>query len=205
MIVSQKHKFIFIRVPRTASTSIQLALGKICGPDDIVTSDNRLKPEKYPEYIPRNDEGFGKHIAAEKIKGKITPEIWNRYFKFAFERNPFDKVVSHYHMKKVKGYDKNFKEFCADCASGVVKIFRKGIELYSIDGKIAVDFIGKYENLNEDFNFVCEKLNLPKLELTKERVSLGKEKDYRKYYDDESRKIVEEHFSREIKLFNYKF
>jgi len=202
MIISHKHKFIFIRVPKTASTSIQLALGKICGPGDIVSAFR--EPNIAPDHHPRNDEGYVPHTAARKIKRKITPEIWNRYFKFAFERNPFDKMVSQYHMKISKGYDKSFKEFCLECAGGV-RSFRKGIELYSKGGKIVVDFIGKYENLNEDFNFVCEKLNLPKLELTRERARPRKEKDYRKYYDDETRKIVEERFSREIKLFNYKF
>jgi len=202
MIISHKHKFIFIRVPKTASTSIQLALGKICGPDDIVTAF--FDTDASPYHHPRNNAEYGPHTAARKIKRKISPEIWDSYFKFAFERNPFDKVVSRYHMKILKSYDKSFKEFCLECAGGV-RSFVKGIELYSIDGKIVVDFIGKYENLNEDFNFVCDKLNLPKLELTRERARSRKESDYRKYYDDESRRLVEEHFAREIKLFNYKF
>jgi len=204
VIISYKHKFIFIRVPKTASTSIQLALGKICGPYDIVTAFTG-PPSWTLDHNPRNDEKYKPHTAAIKIKETVSPEIWNSYFKFAFERNPFDKVVSTWDYRLHWKHDhKSFKQFCKEVSQGS-GVFTNASELYTIGNKVVVDFIGKYENLEEDFNFVCKKLNLPEIELTRERVGSRQEKDYRKYYDDETKRIVEEYYAREIELFNYKF
>jgi len=145
-------------------------------------------------------------LQQEKIKRNVSPEIWNSYFKFAFERNPFDKVVSDYNRRIThNNYDKSFKQYCLECSSGLMK-FRNGFKLYSSkDGKIIVDFIGKYENLQDDFNFVCNKLNLSEIELKRKNVSHKNNYNYRTYYDDESKRIVEEQYSKVIKLFNYKF
>jgi len=202
MIISHKYKFIFIRVPKTASTSIQFALGKICGAKDIVT----YFVEQVSGHKPRNFEGFGPHTAAWKIKREIKPEIWNTYFKFAFERNPFDKMVSFYSRKKFRErYQGSFKQFCLDCSEGKIN-FPLGFRMYTIKGELAVDFIGRYETLKKDFEFVRNKLELPPIELTFEKGGYRKDKShYSTFYDDESRKIVEKHYSREIDFFGYKF
>ena len=202
MIISHKYKFIFIRVPKTASTSIQFALGKICGPKDIVT----YFKEQIPGHKSRNYEGFGPHTPARKIKREIKPEIWNNYFKFAFERNPFDKMISSYSRKtSIDHYQGSFKQFCLDCSEGKWN-FPLGFRMYTIKGELSVDFIGKYETLNSDFEFVRNKLGLPPMELTHEKGDYRKDKShYSTFYDDESRKIVEKHYSREINFFGYKF
>lgn len=103
MIVSHRHRFIFIKSAKTASSSIELMLSKICGPDDVLTSlapfDERFDADYY-EFQPRNNEGFENHMSASEIKKKVGEGIWNQYLKITVVRNPWDMVVSRYHWEK---------------------------------------------------------------------------------------------------------
>ena len=105
-IISHKYKFIFIRVRKTASTSMQILLSNLCGPFDIITSlkDKDLtKPFRDKNnwnYIQSKKPVFYNHIPAFKVKEMICYQdkrIWNEYFKFCFERNPWDKALSVYY------------------------------------------------------------------------------------------------------------
>src|SRR5688572_28246498 len=111
MIISHKHKFIFLKTNKTAGTSVEIALSKICGPDDIITpivpEDEQVRTElgyRGPQhcYAPLSDYTFwdrvklfvkGKkklkyyhHISAREVKALIGEEVWNSYYKFCFER-----------------------------------------------------------------------------------------------------------------------
>ena len=70
-------------------------------------------------------------------------------------------------------------------------------------GNIAVDFIGRFENIKEDFKKITDKLNI-KRTLKKTNTSKRKE-DYRLYYDEETKAIVNEVYRKDIQLFNYEF
>jgi len=102
------------------------------------------------------------------------------------------------------GYIGTFKDFCIDCKNNPEK-FPPGSRFYSINNQIAVDFVGRYETLNKDFQYICKKLNIPfEGDLPKLRNQSRKvKKHYSEYYDDECKLIVEEHFSKEISYFNY--
>jgi len=204
LIISHKYKFIFIKTPKTAGTSIEIALAKICDSKDVVTPYDRVV---FEGHVPRNYGDFKQHSSARKIKKSVTPVIWNNYFKFTFERNPFEKMVSMYWFRIGEGFFKGtFKDFCIDCKNNPKK-FPKGFQIYGIDDKIAVDFVGRYETLNEDFKYICKKLNLPcEVELPSLRAQYQKDrKHYKEYYDSESKKNVEKQYWREIKWLNYKF
>jgi len=204
LIISHKFKFIFIKTHKTAGTSIEVALANVCDKDDVVTRFGNFEVEGFK---PRNYEGFRQHMPILQIKEMIPIETWNNYFKFCFERNPFDKMVSWYWDKIYhKKFTKSFREFCLDCSKGL-RNFPKGFELYTINDKVVVDFIGKHETLKKDFEYVCKKSGIPyQDELPQERSTYRKDPShYSEYYDSETKKIVEDHFEKEISLFGYSF
>ena len=206
MIISHKYKFIFIKTRKTAGTSLEMYLSQYCGSNDIVT---RFGIET-KGHEPRNFDGFDDpHISCKEIKSKISPEIWNEYYKFTFERNPWDKMVSWFwHQGTVIDIlkDLTFEEFCNKCKDGLHTI-PTDFEKYTIDGKICVDFIGKYENLLEDLNSVCQKLGLPfepPLPRLKSEFKINKN-HYSNFYNESTKKFVQSIFSKEIEHFGYFF
>jgi len=206
MIISHKYKFIFVKTRKTASTSIEVALSKLCTQEDIVTPIN----PKVEGHQPRNYGGFFNHISLPKIKSKISPELYKTYYKFIFERNPWDKMVSYYwYCKKRWNVTENFREFCLKCKKENIGNYSipSDIDRYSINGKIDVDFIGRYESLESDFKKICRKLEIPFTgNLTREKSDFRQDQGhYFSYYDSETKKKIEQEFAREIKTFGYTF
>jgi hypothetical protein len=70
-------------------------------------------------------------------------------------------------------------------------------------GCIAVDYIGRFENLQEDFAVICERLKIEKVQLPVKNKSEGKH--YRKYYTQSSRELVEIKLAKELEMFKYEF
>ena len=107
MIISHKHKFIFIKTNKTAGTSIEIALSKICGSRDVITpispEDEALR-KKLGYRGPQNCLGlngieFVNHLTAARIKEGVEQKIWNEYYKFCFQRNPWDRIISLYYWR----------------------------------------------------------------------------------------------------------
>jgi hypothetical protein len=157
---------------------------------------------------------------------KYQPEDWARYFKFTIVRNPWARLVSCYQDKiiRLKPTASNlrsakhgnnlrwqlnlqkpsFKEF--------LEIVTKAENIQADDhwdtyhNRVVfedVDFIGRLENIQEDFNTICDKLGIPQLELPHRNKS--KHKHYSEYYDDESIELVAKAYKKDIDLFGYKF
>ena len=230
MIISHKHKFIFIKTAKTAGTSMEIALSGLCGPEDIITpilpEDEKLRRELgYPGpqncLAPITDYGlkdlgkllvrrrprlrFYNHISAREIKRHLNPWVWNRYYKFCFERNPWDRVLSFYFWHYKQEPRPSLQEFIA---SGKPEILRKrGYELYTINGQVVVDRVCFYENLGYEMEQVRRQLELPQeLELPRTKSAYRiRRSSYREEYSPEERYKVQEMFSREIALLGYSF
>lgn len=231
MILSHKHRFIYIKTYKTASTSIEAALSQICGSDDVITPaseplmehrkgrqaqnyrlDHPLVPKRplwrrllgRPERHYHPSVGFYEHMPAWRVRQYVGEELWRSYYKFSFERNPWDRQVSWYFYKtKSKTPRPTFEAFNADVRRAYVENF----DLYSMDDAICVDFVGRYEELKSDFNKALKAIGLTgKISLPKVNVSDAREGgDYHGWFTEEARDQVARWYAREIAAFGYEF
>jgi hypothetical protein len=228
MILSHKHKFIYIKTRKTASSSIEAMLSQICGPEDVITptsdrlmTGERRPPQNYrfdhplvpkrplvrrllgrPERLYHPTIGFYEHIPAWRIKGYVGDEVWNSYYKFTFERNPWDKQISWYYYKtKSKTERPSFESFMRNKEKALVDNY----PLYTTGGKIAVDFVGLYENLSDDLGRVLDVIGVNNTGPLPQLNVFGKGEGYRDLYSDKTRRLVEEWYAPEIKAFGYQF
>lgn len=216
MFLSYKHKFLFVHIAKTGGTSIRAALMPL-----------RLKD---PYYVPlavcsrlsslfnhRLGCKFPRHSKVIAAYEMLPREFFNELFKFAFVRNPWDLQVSSFHHIKrerphlMNGIDdfETFLRWKLDPKRSYQYHIDTSIELqsdYLIDlhGKTLVDFIGRYERLEEDFQEVCSRVGLTNIELPHKRKAKDR-KSYREYYNPFTQQLVAEHFKQDIEMFGYEF
>jgi hypothetical protein len=187
-MINHQYKCIFIHVIKTGGVSVCNALN--------------MKAKQF-------------HVSASKIKS-ITKDKWNNYFTFSFTRNPWDKMVSQYFYNG-QCYTKDFNKYISRWYYG-----KKFVTSYSCIHSdyfdLNLDFIGRFENFQKDFDFVCKKIGRPATILPHENsvpITSGpngekvfpkpKEIHYSKLYNQDSIDMVAEKFSKDIKLFDYEF
>ena len=230
MIICHKYRFIFIKTNKTAGTSIEIALSKHCAASDIITpissEDEQLRsnqgfrgPQNY--LAPIWDYGVGdltrflfkgerksrfyNHISAQDVKTHIGEEIWKSYFKFCFERNPWDRMISLYYWRYQSEPRPTISEFVESRIPLVLK--RRGFQLYTINGKSVVDRICRYENISEELEAIRKKLGISeKLELPQAKSRFRKDRrSYRELFDEKQQAAIADLFSDEISLLGYEF
>jgi hypothetical protein len=202
MPISIPHKCIFVHIPKTGGTSMEYALG-MHGNEKTIGIKKRSNRDLIQDCI------FGQgqqHKAIEEI-AKCRPEIMN-FFKFSFVRNPWDKFVSAVlfsgpESQIEENISKNdFKKLSQRNFHDPSHFTPQHKFIYS-HGKLAVDFVGRFENLNKDFSKVCEKLSINKQ--LEHRMKVYGKKHYTEYYDNEMIDFIAKEYQKDIELFNYKF
>jgi hypothetical protein len=213
VIVSHEHKFIFLKTMKTAGTSVEIALSRHCGPDDIITATSPGEEELRREYAGRGPQNHDlghrllySHMKASRVRQLVGPEVWAEYFKFTVERNPWDAVVSSYSWvtRERPGsrerQSMTFEEFLERVPS-----MRSNSSIYRIRGEVAVDKVCRYESLADDLEEVRQRLGLPPLELPHAKGGFRDERHYRTYYRPEDVERVRTWFADTIETFGYDF
>jgi hypothetical protein len=144
-------------------------------------------------------------------KFTVTKEQYASYFKFAFIRNPWSRAYSWYKaVMRDEDMRKYFKITEPLSLNEFLRLFKgKGALrpqtcwIKNFSGAIPLDYIGRFENLNEDFKEACKLMNIAPITLP--HASKGTETDYREDYDKESINIIRESYKEEIELFSYSF
>jgi len=167
---SEKYKFLFIHPQKTAGGSIKQSLRNTFG------RENTIEPE--------HSGHWGYNHFEDYIDGNIK-----NYFTFSVVRNPWDRAVSYFnHLRRHKNYKKPFGMFCRD-------VYPKDLLMkpkISKSGKIATDYIIKFENLEEDFDEVM--MHLKKQEyfkLLKNDWGNNNKKNYRSFYTKKTKETID--------------
>tara|TARA_Y100000310_G_C20633704_1_gene790045 strand:+ start:113 stop:814 length:702 start_codon:yes stop_codon:yes gene_type:complete len=232
-MISEKYKFIFIHVYKTGGVSIQSSILNTLKSNvfnNETVSDLSELGCKIKTLSGRGREDRS-HITASTYRHLLLKEnrldVWNNYFKFAFIRNPWDRLVSLYfhNMKNNevfrKKYDsdvfvqKSFNKFLLKYTSNkkisnkiLIKGFNYGL-LTNIDWisnssrEPIIDFVGRFENLQEDFDVICKKTGMPKQKLPHENKT--NHKHYTEYYNEETKGLVAQKYAKDIEYFGYEF
>lgn len=221
MLISHKHKFIFLHNYKVAGMSITKALSSYALVDSPKTSLISL----FIDYCGLNNifnglTGTGldrltskycysKHINASELKDSMPDKHFNRYFKFGFVRNPWDWQVSLYSYMKNK-VDHHQHHLIKNMSFEDYIEWRVNEDLhlqksffYDSSDNCLVDFIGKLENIESEVEQISKKINI-KINLPHVNKSKRK-RDYKTYYNSNTRKMIEQHFEEDIRLFNYQY
>ena len=202
MILHDK-RLIFVHIQKTGGESISAALGQ-----------NFQCPEK--------------HFFANQLRQLYGSETWSAYFKFAFVRNPWDRLVSWWSMidahreaaatgapmnvfhRFVLEKAKTFDEFLENCdeeiadSDGLKWIFRNQLDyLTDSSGRQIVDFVGRFERISDDFDLISTKFLGERNLLS--HLNKSSHRHYANYFTPALAKKVERNYERDIEAFGYVF
>ncbi len=180
-------RFVFIHINKTGGSSIERALN--------LPLEHRTALQKIEE---------------------LGRKEWDSRFTFAFVRNPWDKVVSHYHYRVRTNQTKlgenpiGFKEWVQLTYGEQDPVFYDNPVMFMpqanwvVDeiGQVAVNFVGRFENLSRDFEYACQRLGRT-VELP--HVKASRHKPFTEYFDESTRQIVATWFAEDIENFGYEF
>ncbi len=227
MIVSHKHRFIFLKTRGTASTRIEVALSKFCGDDDIITAvapeDESLRAQhglrgRQNDLRPLADYSFAdwlrfttrwrrshfeEHTTAATLKAALGTRVWSSYFKFCVERDPWDKIVSGYHWQ-TRHHDP--RPDLIEFLRGADPRRLSNFEIYAIDGVLAMDRVVRFERFAADLEDVRNLLDLPEpLQVQAPTGQNDQLPHYSQVLGSKERAIIDAVCRREIELFDYGF
>lgn len=202
MIISHKYQFIFIKTRKTAGTSIESYLSQYCGDTDVLTP---ISPPMNM-HKPRNSDGFYNHMDASSVRDKIGIPMWDKYYKFCVERNPWDKTLSYYHMLNYRSdgklsIDDYFlsADYCVDHPAYVDP---------QNHSHIIVDRVLKYESIIDELRLVFDRLRIPfsgELGIYAKSEYRTDKRHYKEVLSDKQAELISNAFAKEISFFGYSY
>jgi hypothetical protein len=179
-MISHHYKCVFVHIPKTAGQSIELAFLNALNLNWNERAELLLGPNTDPHKGPPRLA----HLTIAEYLGYnyLTAQQYGEYFKFAFVRNPWARLVSEYNFSYKKTHTfknfvlQHFPEPEQDNYQTSKDAYRHIIPQYKYlfdgNGDQLVDFIGRFERLEADFSEICRRLDLPRLQLPRKNSSV---------------------------------
>lgn len=216
-IALHRFKALYFFIPKVACSSLKIVCSRLLN----MEPPDPENPLRYPHK---------RHFPYVK-RSEILNE-YRHYFKFAFVRNPWDRIVSCFNNKIHKSPDYNdqwykngvadnfwrygdrfwggmsFKDFVYTVASipdqeAEEHIRPQSLFLTDKEGNRLVDFMGKFENLQDDLTFISTKLHFPPFDLP--HLLKTRHGHYKDYYTEETKKVIATRYDRDIEMLEYEF
>ncbi|MEJ2383288.1 MAG: sulfotransferase family 2 domain-containing protein [Xanthomonadales bacterium] len=227
-MICREYQCLFVHVPKTAGQSVEQFFMDRLGLDwdrdraEVMLGDN---PDRE-----RGTEKLAHLTAAEYVEdGFVSAEEYAALFKFSFVRNPYERIVSEYLYRNYFSH-RSFRDFVLrrlpppGWGDDYRHVMPQYDMLHDANGRLLVDFVGRFENLQQDFGEVCARLGIENAALPhrnrsnkrsrtlKRRVRNfvfrngedGKRR-YTDFYDDETRAAVARLYRQDIEAFGYGF
>jgi len=218
-MINHEHKFIFIHVPKCAGTSIESLFAPDAEREDVHGTHNGQVWNKHMTLL---DSEHKFPDLSNYFKFSFVRNPWSMtlsMYKYLWESNYSWPTRWRSNKTKFKYFDIEFSDYVktylpnyptirsVDIISSPgreVSVPKSDTLLQWITGKNwSLDFIGKFENLQKDFNVVCDKIKIPSQQLPHHNRT--EHENYTKHYDDETRQIVAEKYAKDIEYFGYEF
>jgi len=195
MIISHAHRFVFIKTRKVAGTSVETALLPHLDEHDI--------------YIHHLNQPINKCVAHAKWTDvrQRWPKVWDKYYSFSVERNPWDKVVSFYWWEKAVAEFKGevfpaFDVWFDNKPRGVLRDWT----WYANSLAPKVNRVLLYDDIQAEFDSLCTDLVIPITTLPRKHAHTRLLPDhYSLYYTDQRRDLVHQQFAKEISTFGFQF
>lgn len=210
MMVSIEKNFIFIHVAKTGGQSMKNVLRP------YAVQKNGGQWRRLLSHLPVReavDAQFGPHTSARWARRKLPRDFFNRAFKFGLVRNPYELAVSRYFFVRSNAdhhhHEDARKQSFADFLLAQKRRSRWGEKdqtamLCDTDGRLLVDKVYRFEDIKDAYKDIVRRLGLQDAPpLT--RMNASRHADYRNYYSDQKKALVEELWKRDIERFGYTF
>ena len=227
-MICREYNCLFVHIPKAAGQSIEQFFMDRLGLDwDRDREQMLLQANEDPGC---GTEKLAHLSAAEYVGcGYLSQDLFEGLFKFSFVRNPWARLLSEYRYRNYF-HHRSFRDFVLNRMPqpGWDDKYRHVMPQYDMlhdgDGRLLVDFVGRFETLHADFDRVCERLGMPDSQLPHRNPSDKKSRDLKRrlrnwlyrngenqlrglddFYDDETRRAVACYYRRDIDAFGYEY
>ena len=227
-MINHEHKFIFIHIPKNAGTSIGKALNRQCGISELYES-YRIHSDKFDEKI------WEEYFVFSFVRNPFA-RMWSQYIyrNWLYQKYPFNEILvdnlerifdiemeqkesdRYYYgpgasrKNKIKDRENIIAFFSEKIHCATQTDFLKGMYSDGVDKRPYIDYVGRVETLQTDFDFICDKIGIDKIKLPRENPSIGGAvhtsiDNYLDAYDENTIKSVAKKCSDDIKNYKYYF
>ena len=191
MFYNHEKQFLFIHVQRTGGTSLL---------------------DHFYKTLSNDGQNYFQHTSLSYFQKK-EQDAFAESFRFAFVRNPWDRFASWYALLKGSGIAEQYGSFEEELYKATVYAHETRMMsrfpicqlelLKDIEGKVNMDFIGRFENYQQDAEYILSSLGLSAEGL--EQINAAKQGHYSTFYTPESQSLIAEYCRPDIEYFGYVF